>query len=77
MDTIDRLRKEIAQKEAELADLRTQLVEAEKKLAAEDDADGKGGWKWPLEEHEYRRYSRQMIVPDFGLQGIFSLFTPL
>ncbi|KAF7549610.1 hypothetical protein G7Z17_g6285 [Cylindrodendrum hubeiense] len=26
-------------------------------------------WKWPLEAHEYERYSRQMIVPNFGLQG--------
>lgn len=30
---------------------------------------GHAAWKWPLEAHEYERYSRQMIVPNFGLQG--------
>ncbi|KAL7809774.1 hypothetical protein V8C26DRAFT_411323 [Trichoderma gracile] len=75
MDTIDHLRSEIAQREAELQDLRNQLAaaEAKKSSSAENDRDKKSrsgeGWKWPLEEHEYERYSRQMIVPDFGLQG--------
>ncbi|KAH0491073.1 hypothetical protein TgHK011_002516 [Trichoderma gracile] len=75
MDNIDHLRSEIAQREAELQDLRKQLAaaEAEKSSSAENDRDKKSrsgeGWKWPLEEHEYERYSRQMIVPNFGLQG--------
>jgi adenylyltransferase/sulfurtransferase len=73
MDKIERLRKEIAQREAELVDLRAQLAEEEKLSCAEDEKDDgkdRGEWKWPLEEHDYQRYSRQMIVPNFGLQGI-------
>lgn len=26
-------------------------------------------WQWPLEDHEYERYGRQMVVPGFGLEG--------
>ncbi len=26
-------------------------------------------WRWPLEEDEYRRYGRQMIMPEIGLEG--------
>ncbi|KAL7783578.1 hypothetical protein V8C37DRAFT_397055 [Trichoderma ceciliae] len=74
MDGIDRLRKQIAQREAELVDLRAELAGAEEARLAEDEKDdddgkGEGEWKWPLEEHDYERYSRQMIVPNFGLQG--------
>ncbi|KAL7924409.1 hypothetical protein ACQKWADRAFT_286658 [Trichoderma austrokoningii] len=64
MDKIEHLRKEIAQREAELEDLRAQLAAEEKLKCNESDE-----WKWPLEEHDYQRYSRQMIVPNFGLQG--------
>jgi adenylyltransferase/sulfurtransferase len=24
---------------------------------------------WPLEKHEYKRYGRQLIMPEVGLQG--------
>jgi len=27
--------------------------------------------KWPLELEEYKRYGRQMIVPNIGIQGEF------
>ncbi|KAM5385472.1 hypothetical protein ACJZ2D_001113 [Fusarium nematophilum] len=64
MDKIDHLRREIAKREVELADLRSQLAAAESENRAEHEA-----WKWPLDTHEYERYSRQMIVPNFGLQG--------
>lgn len=70
MDKIDYLQREIAKRELELADLRSQLAVAEseaREVAGED-------WKWPLAENEYERYSRQMIVPNFGLQGSF--YTP-
>lgn len=71
MDTIEALKKEIAEKEAELVQLRARLVEAEK-LGVENGRDGvEGEWKWPLEERDYQRYSRQMIVPNFGLQGTY------
>ncbi|PTB66833.1 hypothetical protein BBK36DRAFT_1198585 [Trichoderma citrinoviride] len=77
MEKIEHLKREIAQREAELEDLRAQLAEAEKLRVVDNDrddeknldGDGEEAWKWPLEEHEYERYSRQMIVPNFGLQG--------
>lgn len=28
-----------------------------------------GDWRWPLDADEYRRYGRQMIMPEIGLQG--------
>lgn len=68
MEKIDHLRREIAQREAELTELRARLA-AEEKLSEKHDEE----WKWPLEEHDYERYSRQMIVPNFGLQGMYSL----
>lgn len=75
MDKIEHLRREIAQREAELADLRARLAAEEKLSCAESEKKlDDGEWKWPLEEHDYQRYSRQMIVPNFGLQGI--LFCP-
>lgn len=27
------------------------------------------GYKWPMALNEYKRYGRQMIVPDIGLEG--------
>ncbi|KAL6872895.1 hypothetical protein J3F83DRAFT_589892 [Trichoderma novae-zelandiae] len=71
MEKIEHLRREIAQREAELEDLRARLAEAEES-SLDHDADTRvsgEAWKWPLEEHEYERYGRQMIVPGFGLQG--------
>ncbi|KAF4954869.1 hypothetical protein FGADI_4971 [Fusarium gaditjirri] len=64
MEEIDDLRREIARREVELADLRSQLAVAESRARESQEA-----WKWPLDNHEYERYSRQMIVPNFGLQG--------
>jgi adenylyltransferase/sulfurtransferase len=73
MDKIEHLRKEIAQREAELAELRARLAaEEEEKLrcAESEKKHDDEEWKWPLEEQDYQRYSRQMIVPNFGLQGM-------
>lgn len=64
MDNIDHLRREIARRESELAELRRRLAVAEN-----EERGGSEEWKWPLEEHEYQRYGRQMIVPKFGLHG--------
>ena len=66
MDELDRLRREIAKREIELADLKSQLALAE---SAKRRPEPEAPWKWPLSRHEYNRYSRQMIVPNFGLQG--------
>lgn len=67
-ERIEELRQEIAQREAELADLKSQLIQAEsEEHTAEATQDG---WRWPLQAIEYERYSRQMIVPKFGLSGM-------
>jgi adenylyltransferase/sulfurtransferase len=68
MERIDQLRREIALRESDLADLRSQLAVAESEQRARQD-DGSSGWKWPLAQHEYDRYSRQMIVPKLGLES--------
>lgn len=68
MDVINHLQREIAKREAELADLRSQLALAESKNRDQNPE----SWKWPLAEYEYERYSRQMIVPGFGLEGIYT-----
>lgn len=65
MENIDHLQREIATRESELAELRSRLAAAE---AQQQDAKI---WTWPLKEHEYQRYGRQMIVPNFGLDGMF------
>ncbi|CAG9980421.1 unnamed protein product [Clonostachys byssicola] len=72
MERIDHLRREIALRESELADLRSQLAVAESEHRAHQD-DGSSGWKWPLAQHEYDRYSRQMIVPKLGLESQLKL----
>ncbi|OAA48493.1 Molybdenum cofactor biosynthesis, MoeB [Metarhizium rileyi] len=66
MEDIDLLRREIAVCESELARLRSRLAAAE---AQQQDTNSEVRWKWPLKEHEYQRYGRQMIVPNFGLDG--------
>lgn len=69
MEDIDLLRREIAVCESELARLRSRLAAAE---AQQQDTNSEVRWKWPLKEHEYQRYGRQMIVPNFGLDGPLS-----
>ena len=31
-------------------------------------------WSWPLDADEYRRYGRQMVMPEIGLEGSLSAF---
>ena len=71
MERINQLRQDIARRELELEALREELAVAEHTQAESDGASA--SWKWPLQPHEYDRYSRQMIVPKFGLQGVFSV----
>ncbi|GAO13201.1 hypothetical protein UVI_02025510 [Ustilaginoidea virens] len=78
-DNIDRLREEIAQREAELAGLKSRLAAAEQSRQQQQQQQQQHHhhhhrqhvepWKWPLEALEYQRYGRQMIVPKFGLEG--------
>jgi len=71
------LRAQITETETRLAALKRQLDSAEKTLAEKGTnetsaatSDGQQSpRKWPLLAEEYRRYGRQMIVPQIGLQG--------
>lgn len=81
MDTLERscasLRAQIAATETQLAGLRRELESAEKaaleikkqEATKDDSGDGRKSGDWPLLNEEYRRYGRQMIVPQLGLQG--------
>lgn len=77
-DTCASLRAQIAATEAQLAGLKRELETAEKAAAetkgqhSTNSASSENGTKkrdWPLLDDEYRRYGRQMIVPQLGLQG--------
>ena len=79
------LRRQIAETESELAFLKLQLLNIEEKdpntkspaatganapsPPEEDDLVTHGNRNWPLNLEEYKRYGRQMIVPDIGIQG--------
>jgi adenylyltransferase/sulfurtransferase len=67
------LRAQIAATESKLADLKRKLSTLEATSAdqvkQEDTTDNVKARKWPLLAEEYRRYGRQMIVPQIGLQG--------
>ncbi|KAL3446197.1 hypothetical protein BJX65DRAFT_131551 [Aspergillus insuetus] len=75
------LRSEIAATEAQLAKLKRELQEAEESArvsrstnnAQPATSGSRPERKWPLLEEEYRRYGRQMIVPQVGLQGQLKL----
>ncbi|KYK59028.1 hypothetical protein DCS_00155 [Drechmeria coniospora] len=69
MDRIDRLREEIARRESELADLKSQLAIAEAARTTPLEPKDDPSWPWPLRHDEYQRYGRQMVVPGFGLQA--------
>lgn len=82
MDSLERtcasLRVQIATTETQLAGLRRELESAEKAALEikkqetterENSGNGSGTRDWPLLNEEYRRYGRQMIVPQLGLQG--------
>lgn len=80
-DKAARLRKQIAQAEQELGALRAQLRDVENPSAVRETGDKIQGtgpnppWKWPLEEQEYARYGRQLILPSVGIKGQLRLKT--
>ena len=45
------------------------LAVLEQDTHAPESGDGDEQRKWPLEKHEYRRYGRQLIMPEIGLRG--------
>ncbi|KAL1852273.1 Urmylation protein [Paecilomyces lecythidis] len=75
------LRLQITETETRLAALKRQLDSAEKTLAQQGTNENpsarpeeqQSSRRWPLFAEEYRRYGRQMIVPQIGLQGQLKL----
>ncbi|RDW68568.1 adenylyltransferase and sulfurtransferase uba4 [Coleophoma crateriformis] len=67
----DALRKQIAATEEQLKSLRAQLHDAETRNTADEitSHDQLPESQWPLSQDEYKRYGRQMIVPNVGIQG--------
>ncbi|KAL4865493.1 hypothetical protein BDV12DRAFT_149276 [Aspergillus spectabilis] len=71
------LRTEIVATEAQLAKLKRDLQDAEdaaltsrfQNTTTNATTELRSKHKWPLSNEEYRRYGRQMIVPQVGLQG--------
>lgn len=35
--------------------------------------DGSTTWNWPMKREEYKRYGRQLIMPEIGIRGMFSM----
>lgn len=71
------LREQIAATEDKLRCFREQLALVEAQISAESELQELRlsekrpvTRKWPLASEEYKRYGRQMIVPDIGIQGI-------
>lgn len=47
-------------------------VSIDAEISAEQPTPGKdeeNDWRWPLDADEYRRYGRQMIMPEISLEG--------
>ena len=75
---IEELKSRIVEHERQLQDLRQELDRAEREADLDNtqarDAsnltlDVAANWRWPLTADEYKRYGRQMILPEIGLQG--------
>lgn len=87
------LKKQIVDIEIQLKRLREQLVKLEAQEISKSldelsvnqpvhqenvDEKNEAQRKWPLSEEEYKRYGRQMIVPNIGIQGnVISLSSPV
>ncbi|KAF4619051.1 hypothetical protein G7Y89_g14798 [Cudoniella acicularis] len=72
--TAELLRRQITATEEELKRLKAQLafLESEKAKSSRAGPEQDGPVtqrRWPLSEEEYKRYGRQMIVPNVGIQG--------
>lgn len=85
-NSIQILRAQIQSTENQLNQLKRQLEEAERRKeegSAKDEeqqspaiplsnspSQANGHWPWPLQPDEYKRYGRQMILQEIGLQGL-------
>ncbi|KAK9856704.1 hypothetical protein MYU51_000559 [Penicillium brevicompactum] len=69
-ETCASLRAQISATEEQLAGLKRDLASAEAQSVCENQSDEQ---RWPLLQEEYKRYGRQMIVSQIGLQGQLKL----
>ncbi|CAG8429535.1 unnamed protein product [Penicillium salamii] len=69
-ETCESLRAQISATEEQLAGLKRDLALAEVQTESENQ---ESGGRWPLLPEEYKRYGRQMIVSQVGLQGQLKL----
>lgn len=71
-ESAEALRKQIAATEEQLNILKAQLHELDARNTRDESTshDQPLESKWPLSQDEYKRYGRQMIVPNIGIQGI-------
>ncbi|KUJ22686.1 uncharacterized protein LY89DRAFT_636901 [Mollisia scopiformis] len=75
--TAERLRIQIAATEEQLKNLKGQLADLEaqslgnsfQNVSVQEELDPVTHEKWPLAAEDYKRYGRQMIVPNIGIQG--------
>jgi adenylyltransferase/sulfurtransferase len=74
------LRAQITATEAQLTGLKRELASAQEAAAAKSNSaelsdnqqvQSKSASRWPLLQEEYKRYGRQMIVSQVGLEGEF------
>lgn len=80
------LRAQIAATEAQLAGLKQELASTQEAAAVKSNsaelsdnhlqAQSKRTSRWPLLQEEYKRYGRQMIVSQVGLEGEFHCSDP-
>lgn len=61
----------IEKTEKELQTLKKELASISQGLHSEkpEAPPAINNWKWPLRLDEYERYGRQLIIPDFGVEG--------
>ncbi|KZF26767.1 hypothetical protein L228DRAFT_243281 [Xylona heveae TC161] len=81
-ESIDSLQARVKGLERELSELKSDLAAANARPSPSletpthpDSTDGltPDGWTWPLAADEYKRYGRQMILPQIGLEGQLKL----
>ncbi|EPE28084.1 Activating enzyme of the ubiquitin-like protein [Glarea lozoyensis ATCC 20868] len=71
--TAKALRAQITATELQLQNLKAQLATLESQEPPLQNESEKIPTKWPLTPDEYKRYGRQMIVPNIGIQGQLNL----
>lgn len=87
-ETVKALRSQIDDCATHLDDLKKKLIRAQQAKTTPN-GDGslsasispkqpttsnqKVDWRWPLDADEYKRYGRQMIIPEIGIDGCFKV----